>query len=152
MLYGERQWQLQRRSRPPPWLGGQSFAVWREEFDRRGYLIFERVLPRDLITEIRAALEPHLARDLKSRNDFEGVTDLLPLMSAAVDEGACQRRDGASSQNHTVVVRAEMRGRWILGSTAPAHRVTGQTGHGLSTLPSQRNSLTMRQMTAAQGC
>jgi ectoine hydroxylase-related dioxygenase (phytanoyl-CoA dioxygenase family) len=56
-----------------PWLRGRSFAAWREEFDRRGYLIFERVLPQDHITEIRAALAPYLARDLKGRNDFEGV-------------------------------------------------------------------------------
>ena len=27
-----------------PWLQGRTFASWREEFDRRGYLIFERVL------------------------------------------------------------------------------------------------------------
>jgi len=38
-----------------PWLGGRSFASWREEFDRRGYLIFERVLPQDRVAEIRAA-------------------------------------------------------------------------------------------------
>ena len=56
-----------------PWLGGRSFASWREEFDRRGYLIFERVLAQDRVAEIRAALAPHLARDLKGRNDFEGV-------------------------------------------------------------------------------
>ena len=52
---------------------GVSFASWREQFDRRGYLIFERVLPPDRVAEIRAALTPHLARDLKGRNDFEGV-------------------------------------------------------------------------------
>ena len=56
-----------------PWLGGRSFASWREEFDRRGYLIFERVLPPDRVAEIRAALAPHLARDLLGRNDFEGM-------------------------------------------------------------------------------
>src|SRR4051812_28156644 len=26
------------------WLEGRSFASWREQFDQRGYLIFERVL------------------------------------------------------------------------------------------------------------
>src|SRR5215471_19592286 len=56
-----------------PWLEGRSFASWRDEFDRLGYLIFQRVLPQDRIAEIRAALAPHLARDLKGRNDFEGV-------------------------------------------------------------------------------
>src|SRR5262249_56731949 len=55
------------------WLGGRSLASWRDEFDRRGYLICERVLPQDRVAEIRAALAPHLARDLKGRNDFEGV-------------------------------------------------------------------------------
>ena len=55
------------------WLGGRSFASWRDEFDRRGYLIFDRVLPQDGVAEIRAVLAPHLARDLKGRNDFEGV-------------------------------------------------------------------------------
>jgi len=55
------------------WLGGRSLASCREEFDRRGYLIFERVLLQDRVAEIRAALAPHLARDLKGRNDFEGV-------------------------------------------------------------------------------
>jgi hypothetical protein len=53
-------------------LGGRSFISWRDEFDRRGYLIFERVLAQELIAEIRAALAPYPARDLKGRNDFEG--------------------------------------------------------------------------------
>ena len=56
-----------------PWLQGRSFASWREEFDRRGYLIFERVLAPDRVAEIRGALAPHLALDLTGRNDFEGL-------------------------------------------------------------------------------
>ncbi|MGB8397302.1 phytanoyl-CoA dioxygenase family protein [Bradyrhizobium sp.] len=56
-----------------PWLEGRSLSAWREQFDRRGYLIFERVLAPDRVAEIRAALAPHLARDLKGRNDFEGA-------------------------------------------------------------------------------
>src|SRR6266540_1831715 len=56
-----------------PWLKERSFASFREEFDRNGYLIFERVLPPDRVAEIRAALAPHLARDLLGRNDFEGT-------------------------------------------------------------------------------
>jgi ectoine hydroxylase-related dioxygenase (phytanoyl-CoA dioxygenase family) len=55
-----------------PWFNGRSFESWRDEFDRRGYLVFERVLSLDTVTAIRAALAPHLARDLKGRNDFEG--------------------------------------------------------------------------------
>jgi ectoine hydroxylase-related dioxygenase (phytanoyl-CoA dioxygenase family) len=56
-----------------PWLGERSFASWQDEFDHLGYLIFERVLSQECVAEIRAALAPHLARDLKGRNDFEGV-------------------------------------------------------------------------------
>src|SRR5436190_22765303 len=56
-----------------PWLKGRPFASWREEFDRRGYLIFERVLSPDRVAEIRAALAPFLGRDLTGRNDFEGL-------------------------------------------------------------------------------
>ena len=55
-----------------PWLQGRTFQSWREQFDRRGYLIFERVLSPANVADIRAALAPHLARDLKGRNDFEG--------------------------------------------------------------------------------
>jgi len=55
-----------------PWLNGRTFESWGEEFDRRGYLIFERVLSPAKVAEIRAALAPHLARNLKGRNDFEG--------------------------------------------------------------------------------
>ena len=54
------------------WFGGRTFQSWREEFDRRGYVILERVLSQAKVAEIRAALAPHLARDLKGRNDFEG--------------------------------------------------------------------------------
>src|SRR4249919_4094660 len=56
-----------------PWFERRSFESWRDEFDRRGYLIFERVLSPDRVADIRAALAPHLARDLLGRNDFEGT-------------------------------------------------------------------------------
>src|SRR5216683_2939789 len=56
-----------------PWLKGRTFESWREEFDRRGYLIFERVLSPASVAGIRTALAPFLARDLKGRNDFEGL-------------------------------------------------------------------------------
>src|SRR5215204_468621 len=56
-----------------PWLKGRSFAALKDEFDRSGYLIFERVLSPDRVAAIRAALAPHLARDLLGRNDFEGT-------------------------------------------------------------------------------
>src|ERR1700759_977373 len=57
-----------------PWLQGRSFEEWREQFDRAGFLIFERVLTPGTVAAIRAALAPHLARDLKGRNDFEGLS------------------------------------------------------------------------------
>ncbi len=56
-----------------PWLQGRSFEDWRDEFDRRGFLIFERVLSAEKVAAIRDALAPHLGRDLKGRNDFEGL-------------------------------------------------------------------------------
>src|SRR5881394_3984373 len=56
-----------------PWLNGRSFASLKEQFDRSGYLIFERVLAPDRVAEIRAALAPFLERDLTGRNDFEGL-------------------------------------------------------------------------------
>ena len=56
-----------------PWLRGRTFGSWREEFDRRGYLIFEKVLSADRVTAIRAALAPFVERGLTGRNDFEGL-------------------------------------------------------------------------------
>src|SRR3954471_12536704 len=56
-----------------PWLNGRSFASLKDEFDRSGFLIFERVLSSERVAEIRAALAPRLARDLLGRNDFEGT-------------------------------------------------------------------------------
>ena len=56
-----------------PWLQGRTFASWQDEFDRRGYLIFERVLLSDRVGAIRTALAPYLERDLTGRNDFEGL-------------------------------------------------------------------------------
>jgi ectoine hydroxylase-related dioxygenase (phytanoyl-CoA dioxygenase family) len=56
-----------------PWLKGRTFASWREEFDSRGYLIFERVLSPSSVAAIRGALAPFLERDLTGRNDFEGL-------------------------------------------------------------------------------
>jgi ectoine hydroxylase-related dioxygenase (phytanoyl-CoA dioxygenase family) len=64
---------LSPREQASPWLQGRSFDSWREEFDRRGFLIFERLLSPEKVGAIRAALAPHLARDLKGRNDFEGL-------------------------------------------------------------------------------
>jgi hypothetical protein len=82
-----------------------------KSFDRCGYLIFERVLPQNVITEIRAALQPHLARDLKGRNDFEGVKTnrvyaLLaksPVFAGLVDRGANRRGYDGPAQFRAMV-------------------------------------------------
>ena len=54
------------------WLGGCSFADWRAQFDRDGYIIFENVLTEERLQDMRAALEPYLAEDVQGRNEFEG--------------------------------------------------------------------------------
>ncbi|MEZ5921855.1 MAG: phytanoyl-CoA dioxygenase family protein [Parvularculaceae bacterium] len=51
---------------------GESFEALRDRFDRDGYLIFERVLPEEKLSDIRTALAPYLERDVKGRNEFEG--------------------------------------------------------------------------------
>lgn len=55
------------------WLDGRSFADWREQFDRDGYLIFENVLSPEDVERQRAALQPWLDADVTGRNDFEGM-------------------------------------------------------------------------------
>jgi ectoine hydroxylase-related dioxygenase (phytanoyl-CoA dioxygenase family) len=52
---------------------GRSFDACQNEFDARGYIIFESVLSSDEIARIRAALEPHLTCARTGRNDFEGL-------------------------------------------------------------------------------
>jgi ectoine hydroxylase-related dioxygenase (phytanoyl-CoA dioxygenase family) len=54
-------------------LGGRCFSECRAQFDRAGYLIFKNVLSPATISEIRVALAPWLAKDLRGRNDFEGM-------------------------------------------------------------------------------
>lgn len=56
-----------------PWLGGRPFAEWRAEYDETGYVVFESVLDAGEIARYRALLGPHLAADLRGRNDFEGL-------------------------------------------------------------------------------
>ncbi|MEZ5708370.1 MAG: phytanoyl-CoA dioxygenase family protein [Blastomonas sp.] len=55
------------------WLEGRSLSDWREEFDERGYIIFESVLDDGELTAIRSALAPWIDADIKGRNDFEGL-------------------------------------------------------------------------------
>jgi ectoine hydroxylase-related dioxygenase (phytanoyl-CoA dioxygenase family) len=55
-----------------PYLAGRSLSDWRGEFDRNGYVVFERVLAPETLAAIRAALEPWLDGGKTGRNDFEG--------------------------------------------------------------------------------
>lgn len=52
---------------------GRSFAECRADFDRDGFVIFNNVLSPAEIANLRAALAPHLDRDIRGRNDFEGL-------------------------------------------------------------------------------
>lgn len=56
-----------------PWLNGRSFADYRKQFDKDGYVIFENVLADDKVREVRAALAPYFDQNLAGRNDFEGL-------------------------------------------------------------------------------
>jgi ectoine hydroxylase-related dioxygenase (phytanoyl-CoA dioxygenase family) len=56
-----------------PYLQGRPLAAWRDEFDTRGFVIFEKVLPPAHVARIRAALAPYLESGKKGRNDFEGL-------------------------------------------------------------------------------
>ncbi len=55
------------------WLGTRSFADYQKEFDAQGYLIFENVIDADARAQVRAALAPFHATDMRGRNDFEGL-------------------------------------------------------------------------------
>ncbi|MEM1053861.1 MAG: phytanoyl-CoA dioxygenase family protein [Pseudomonadota bacterium] len=56
-----------------PHLGGRSFEQAFEEFDREGYIIFERVLDETAIERQIEALEVWLSQDVRGRNNFEGA-------------------------------------------------------------------------------
>lgn len=56
-----------------PWLQGRSFDDWRAQYDRDGYVIFPAVLSGRELEDLRAALAPHLERNVRGRNDFEGL-------------------------------------------------------------------------------
>ncbi len=55
------------------WLGGRSFDDWRAQFDRDGYIQFDRVLSDQTLADIRAGLAPYLDQDIHGRNEFEGL-------------------------------------------------------------------------------
>jgi len=55
------------------WFDKANFDVLKTRYDREGYLIFEKVLSEDTLSDIRTALSPFLGTPLKGRNDFEGT-------------------------------------------------------------------------------
>ena len=55
------------------WLGGRSFDDWKAQFDRDGFIVFEKVLDAPALYEITRALDPWLQRNVRGRNNFEGV-------------------------------------------------------------------------------
>ena len=55
------------------WLGDRSFDDWRADFDRDGYIQFDKVLSVEQLGVIRDALAPYLGADVTGRNDFEGL-------------------------------------------------------------------------------
>lgn len=54
-------------------LGGRTFEQCWQEYDERGYIIFEQVLSPAEVERQRAALEPWIAADIRGRNNFEGA-------------------------------------------------------------------------------
>jgi len=55
------------------WLGDRSFAEWQAEYDEQGFAIIENVLDPEMLQRIRDALQPHFDKQLKGRNNFEGL-------------------------------------------------------------------------------
>ena len=53
-----------------PWLQGRSFDDCYAEYDDKGYVIFEGIMPNSDIETVRSALAPYF--DKTGRNDFEG--------------------------------------------------------------------------------
>ena len=54
-------------------LSPKAFANAKARYDEEGYLVFENVLCKAMLADIRAALSPHLDTQKKGRNDFEGT-------------------------------------------------------------------------------
>lgn len=56
-----------------PFLGGRRFDdVW-QDFEEKGYCVFEDVIGEDEICRVRQALKPYFNQNLYGRNDFEGL-------------------------------------------------------------------------------
>ena len=53
-----------------PWLQGRTFEDLKSEYDSKGYLVFENVMPIDKVEFVREALQPYLNK--LGRNNFGG--------------------------------------------------------------------------------
>jgi len=53
-----------------PFLGGRDLEALWQEYETKGYVVFEGLMPEPDIDRFRAALEPYLSKT--GRNDFEG--------------------------------------------------------------------------------
>ena len=56
-----------------PYLGSRSFDDAWQEFDEKGYCVFENVLSAETLDRARTALAPHFEKQVFGRNDFEGL-------------------------------------------------------------------------------
>lgn len=53
-----------------PYFGGRTLDDVYADFDRDGYVVFPKIMPRETVDAIRAALEPYMVK--QGRNNFEG--------------------------------------------------------------------------------
>jgi ectoine hydroxylase-related dioxygenase (phytanoyl-CoA dioxygenase family) len=65
---------IQSVERNASYLQGRSLASWREEFDARGFVIFEKVLSSEQVVALRRPLTLLLDNGKTGRNDFEGFS------------------------------------------------------------------------------
>lgn len=54
------------------WLDDAVFDAHLKNFERDGYVVFEKILSKDQITTIKSALAPYLGENITGRNEFEG--------------------------------------------------------------------------------
>ena len=65
---------IQTVERNASYLQGRSLASWREEFEARGFVIFEKVLSSEQVVALRKPLTLLLGKGKTGRNDFEGFS------------------------------------------------------------------------------
>jgi ectoine hydroxylase-related dioxygenase (phytanoyl-CoA dioxygenase family) len=65
---------IQSVERNASYLQGRSLASWREEFEARGFVIFEKVLSSEQVIALRTPLTLLLDNGKTGRNDFEGFS------------------------------------------------------------------------------